>query len=284
MMSRSAPASSRTFGSSEEPASALYAGTVRHRRFEPLNHEFRYRLFMTYLDLNELPELFDGRWLWSARRPAPAWFRRADYLGDPGMPLDHAVRQRVREELGREPEGPIRMLTHLRFFGFVFNPVTFYFCFSRDGISLEAVVAEITNTPWNERHSYVLDAPSNQVGDGDYRFRFNKDFHVSPFLSMDYRYDWRVSLHPEGLTIHMENLQAEKPHLDATLTLRKRPFTGPHLARALAQHPFMTAKVFLAIYWQAFRLWRKRCPFFSHPHSSADLSTAPQVRASAQKD
>lgn len=128
--------------------SAVYEGTIRHRRREPTEHEFRYRIFMLYLDLAELPALFDGRWLWSARRPALAWFRRADYLGDPAVPLDAAVRDLVRERTGARPTGPIRLLTHLRYFGYAQNPVSFYYCFSADGSAVETIVAEVTNTPW----------------------------------------------------------------------------------------------------------------------------------------
>ena len=118
--------------------------------------EFRYPLFMAYLDLDELPELFDGRLLWSARRPAVAWFRRADYLGAPGTPLDEAVRELVLERTGIGLDGPIRLLTHLRYLGHCFNPVSFYYCYDPPGERVRAVVAHVTNTPWGERHAYVL--------------------------------------------------------------------------------------------------------------------------------
>ena len=136
--------------------SCLYLGSLRHRRHAPRPHAFRYRVFMTYLDLGELDEVFRGRWLWSTRRPALAWMRRADYLGDPAVPLDEAVRERVARETGERPRGPIRLLTHLRMLGACFNPVSFYYCFDQAGERVETIVAEITNTPWNERHAYVL--------------------------------------------------------------------------------------------------------------------------------
>jgi DUF1365 family protein len=137
-------------------ASCLYEGWVRHRRHAPHAHAFRYRIYMLYLDLDELDRVFAGRWLWSVNRRNLAQFRRSDYLGDPTIPLAEAVRARVREALGRAPTGPIRLLTHLRYFGHCFNPVSFYYCYAEDGTTLDTIVAEITNTPWKERHSYVL--------------------------------------------------------------------------------------------------------------------------------
>ena len=138
--------------------SCLYNGWVRHRRFAPRAHAFRYRLFMAYLDLTELDHVFRGRWFWSTRRPALAWFRRADYLGNPSVPLDQAVRDAVERDTGMRPRGPIRLLTHLRYFGHGFNPVSFYYCFDPADTRVETIVAEITNTPWAERHAYVLPA------------------------------------------------------------------------------------------------------------------------------
>ena len=136
--------------------SCIYRGWVRHRRRTPVEHAFSYRMAMLYLDLAELPEVLDGRLLWSARRPSLAWFRRADYLGDTARPLDHEVRDLVEQRTGARPVGPIRLLTHLRYFGYVMNPVSFYYCFDAAGERVETVVAEITNTPWKERHSYVI--------------------------------------------------------------------------------------------------------------------------------
>ena len=142
--------------------SALYIGRVRHRRFAPRRHAFEYGLYMAWLDLAELDRVLRGRWLWSARRPAPARFRRTDYLGDPCVPLDRAVRDRVEQETGVRPAGPIRVLTHLRYFGLCFNPVTFYYCYDPADTRVETIVAEITNTPWKERHSYVLTDERNE--------------------------------------------------------------------------------------------------------------------------
>ena len=136
--------------------SCVYEGTVRHRRSAPVHHAFQYSIFMMYLDLAELRVLFHKRWLWSARRPNVAWFSQDDHLGDPQVPLDHNVRDLVEAKTGHRPAGPIRLLTHLRYFGYGFNPVSFYFCFDSTDSLVETIVAEVTNTPWGEQHCYVL--------------------------------------------------------------------------------------------------------------------------------
>jgi DUF1365 family protein len=240
--------------------SCLYAGSLRHRRLQPRPHAFRYPLFMAYLDLAELDEAFRGRWLWSARGPALAWFNRADYLGDPQVPLEEAVRERVWRETGARATGPIRLLTHLRMFGHCFNPVSFYYCYDARGEQVQTVLAEITNTPWNERHTYVLSA-----GEGRMRFRFGKSFHVSPFMPMALQYDWRFSAPGRRLAVHMENYDAGGKIFDATLALRRREIGAASLAGALLRFPFMGARVLAAIYWQALRLWLRRVPYHSHP-------------------
>jgi DUF1365 family protein len=258
--------------------SALYFGRVQHRRFAPRAHSFRYGLFMAYLDLAELDRVFAGRWFWSTRRVALARFCRADYLGDPTLPLDESVRQRVAQVTGQRPTGPIRVLTHLRYFGHVFNPVSVYYVYDAADTRVETIVAEITNTPWKERHSYVLPQSADGARPEMHRHAFDKAFHVSPFMPMDQSYDWRFSTPCETLSVHMENFERGEKVFDATLALERQPITGTNLARALVQFPIMTIQVVTAIYWQALRLWLKRIPFHTHPSKRAP-NTAPAPSA-----
>jgi len=250
--------------------SALYTGRLRHRRFAPRPHAFEHRLYMAWLDLAELDQVFRGRWLWSARRPALAWFNRADYLGDAALPLDQAVRERVASETGIRLEGPVRLLTHLRTFGHCFNPVSLYYCYDATGERVEAIAAEITNTPWKERHTYVLPARDSASRGKTLRFRFGKTFHVSPFMPMDLEYDWRFTPPGQRLAVHMQNQRAGQALFDATLALERREISGANLAIALAAYPFATLQVVGAIYWQALRLWLKRIPFHVHPAKRAE--------------
>ena len=246
-------------------ASALYEGTVRHRRYGSVERQFTNELFMTYLDLDELPEVLDAARLWSARRPAPAWFRRADFLGDPDIPLADAARDLVQERMGARPAGPVRLLAHVRQLGHCFNPVSFLYCFARGGERLEAVVAEVTNTPWGERHSYVLRDDPEQAPGRVMREGFEKAMHVSPFMGMDHRYDIRLTDPGRQLVVHIESRRREDVTFDATLSLRRREITGPALDRALLRHPGMSLRVLGGIYAQALRLKLRGAPVFGHP-------------------
>jgi DUF1365 family protein len=243
--------------------SRIYKGWVEHRRLAPREHRFRYRMFMLYIDLAELPRLFDRTPGWSAKRPALAWFKRSDYLQPHAVPLDRAVRDLVAARTGVRPVGPIRLLTHLRYFGYCMNPVSFYYCFDAAGDSVQAIVAEITNTPWGERHQYVLDVDA--AAGGLKRFDFAKDFHVSPFMPMDMQYRWCFNLPSRRLFVNMQNFRGVARMFTATLNLREEAVTPLALLRTLGSFPFMTLRVIASIHWQALKLWVKRTPIYAHP-------------------
>jgi hypothetical protein len=233
--------------------SALYEGWVGHRRLRPVDHRFSYRVVMAYLDLEAVPDRVGPRWLWSARRPALVRFRAGDHLHA------DAVRELVAQRTGTRPDGPVRLLTNLRCFGHLFNPVSFYYCFGRDE-RLQAVVARVTNTPWGEQHDYVLPA-----GDGAIHERVDKAFHVSPFMAMDHEYELWLTAPAEELDVRIVSRQEGEVQFDAGLALRRRPLHARALARTLARQPVPTLAVVGRIYANAFRLKRKGAPYHPHP-------------------
>ena len=219
-----------------------------------------------FLDLKELPTLFDIHPLWSYQRWNVAFFRRKDHFGDPSVPLDAAVRDLIQTNLGNRPVGPIRLLTHLRYFGYCFNPASFYYCYDDSDIRVETIVVEIHNTPWGERHCYVFgDSQNEHPVDHWRRYRFNKNFHVSPFIDMDIQYDWRFRVPGDIIRVHMIDIEKHKKLFDATLMLKRQPISHKGLTRVLIKYPLMTMKVTTMIHFQALRLLLKNTPFFTHP-------------------
>lgn len=252
--------------SEAKKSSGVYVGHVRHRRFLPVENSFRYRVFMMYLDLDELPTLFDDYVGWSYERFNIASFHRRYFYGDASVPLKQAVLDKVEQETGRRPSGAVRMLTHLRYMGYCYNPVTFYYCYNKGAELPDSIATEITNTPWGERHTYVLDCQKHEgPGEGRYRWHFPKEFHVSPFMPMDIMYDWRFRAPDDHLNVHMQDIIKGDKYFDATLTLERREISQGMLMRALVQYPLMTTKVIAGIHWQALKLWAKGAPFHKHP-------------------
>ena len=238
-------------------ASCIYEGTIHHRRAQP-RREFRHRLALFYLDLDELPSLLGGRLV--VPRPGLLRFRRRDYLGPVSIPLGRAVRDEVQTQTGCRPDGPIRLLAQLRSFGHCFNPVSFYYCMDPGGEQVQAVLAEVTNTPWGERRAYVL--PS---GRGD----FAKALHVSPFMGMDQRYAARAGTPGERVSIHIESRRDDDRTFDATLALRRRELTRRSAARVTARYPFANIRVLALIYAHALGLKVAGVPVHRHPARGA---------------
>jgi len=242
--------------------SALYEGTIRHRRFAVRNNVFRHRIAMAYIDLDELPMLLSGR---LAARRGLVRFERGDYLGDPALPLRDEVRRVVAQRLGTAPAGPVRILTHLRSFGHCFNPVSFYYCFDADE-EVGAILAEVTNTPWGERHSYVLPRSGESsilTGHTD------KALHVSPFMGMKQRYEWRAPAPGETLSIHIASAQAAEHSFDATLELRRRELSRRSLADVTVRYPAPTLTMLALIYGHALKLRLGGVRPYPHPRAAA---------------
>lgn len=227
-----------------------------------------------YLDLDELPNLFKAIKCWSYLRRNLAWFKREDYYGNPRHSLKNEISELVRNTTGHAPRGNICMLTNMRYFGHCFNPVTFYYCFEANGKTLQAIVTHITNTPWGENYAYVHDFKLEEINkninsDGLSVFKLTKEFHVSPFMDMDMRYDWAFKLEKNQLLIHMKNLKNEQQVFNANLILERSEISEKALNYLLIEYPFMTIKVVVAIYWNALCLWLKGVPFYPHPKTEA---------------
>jgi len=277
--------------------SCLYVGQVKHRRFSPKRHDFSYKLFYTCIDLDEMDNVFDDHRLWSVDRANVASFRTRDHLKafsrergyDDTVPLAERVRDYLELSTGERYRGQIRLLTHFSYFGFRFNPVSFYYCYADDNETLKTIIAEVNNTPWGEQHCYLIPAPDDRVSDiktSHVRYFTRKEFHVSPFMPMDIDYDWRFSAPDDELFVHMENHREGEKLFDATLRLEQQELTARNLNTALLRFPFMTLKVVAAIYFQALLLLIKRIPVFDHPvdgrpdNNYPDQDTAESVKTS----
>ncbi|MBH98170.1 MAG: chromosome partitioning protein ParA [Rhodospirillaceae bacterium] len=252
--------------------SCIFEGQVKHSRTTPVKHDFKYQLFMMFLDLAELKDVFDGRLFWSVGGLGIAQFRRKDHFGDPEQPLHESVRDLVEKNTGQRPKGPIRLLTQLSYFGYGFSPVCFYYCFDSSGTTVQTIIVEVNNTPWGEQHCYVLTDPSEVKKNSIKCFELSKEFHVSPFMEMGLVYKWTFSDPSKILFIHMENFKNENKLFEATLRLKRTEINGRSLCRLLIVYPLITVRLVVGIYWQALRLWLKKCPVYAHPAKSKNMT------------
>ena len=237
-------------------ASCIYEGTIRHHRREP-RRSFEHPLALFYVDLDELPRLLGGRLI--SRRPGALRFRRSDYLGPESVALEQAVRDQAEAAIGVRPAGPIRLLTQLRSFGHCFNPVSFYYCFDGAGEQVQAVIAEVTNTPWGERHAYVI--PGREA-------ELDKRLHVSPFLAMDQQYKFRAGLPDGGLDVHVESRRGGAVTFGATLALRRTELSERSAARLARRYPLASARVLALIYAHAVGLKLAGARVYRHPEAA----------------
>jgi len=245
--------------------SCLYRGWVGHRRLVPVNNEFRNNLFFVYLDLAELDTVFKDCLLWSVEKPNWATFRRSDHIKPGKGCLDTAVRDVVESQLGWRPAGPVRMLTHLRYLGYCFNPISIYYCYGSDGKTLQAIMPEVHNTPWGEEYLRALDL-SKSRREGDWHvFDLEKEFHVSPFMPMEIDYQWRFIEPTENLAVKMESRRQGEQLFWAQLELERLAMSTGNMSLMLFKWPIMTARVIAAIYWQALKLVIKGIRFCPHP-------------------
>lgn len=257
------------------PAPGIYSGTLRHRRFAPRRHAFTYTVFLAWLDIDRIPETM-AQTRWSGyNRFHWASFEERDHFGDARLRLRQRVEADARERGITLPDGPIYLLTHLRYLGYCFNPISLYYCYDRAG-RVQTVLAEVNST-FGESRNYWLSTGNRQPSSNALRYRCPKSMHVSPFLGMQMDYEFVLTEPGEGLVAHMNTSEAgASPIFDATLTLRHEPWTPRNVLRALLRHPWMTAKVILAIHWQALRLWLKRVPVYTHP--ARVPATAPEAQ------
>jgi DUF1365 family protein len=246
------------------PEAAIYAGKVRHRRYRPVQHEFAYNLFMAFVDIDTIPALMRqsavssyNRWNWAS-------FHEKDHLGDPSLPLRERLRRDAAAQGADFPDGPVFLLTHLRYLGYCFNPISLYYCYGKSG-ELGTILAEVNST-FGEHRNYWL-GDHNRLESGPLRFHSAKSMHVSPFMDLKLDYDFTFTEPSRTLVAHMNTLDGGGSFFDATLTLERQPWTSANLALALARQPFMTAKVIAAIHWEALRLWIKGAPVYQHPTS-----------------
>jgi len=240
--------------------STICTGHVRHRRFRTAENSFRYRVFMVFVDVEQPESLFNFGFLWYVRR-ALVQFKRSDYLPGKALLADE-VRSTVEGELGWRPNGRIFALTNPRIFGYLINPITLFYCYSSEGDRLQAIVLEVTNTPWKESTRYVLECDLTSEAQ---RINFDKTMHVSPFLPMDMSYSLRTKLPDDRIAVHLQTLQGQELVLDATLALKPQVPSRRLQCKVLFLYPWMTLAVFLRIHWQAFKLFCKKVPFVAHP-------------------
>ncbi|NQY42903.1 MAG: DUF1365 domain-containing protein [Legionellales bacterium] len=242
--------------------SCIYEGIVTHTRFFPRKHFFKYRLFMMFVNINNLEEKIDKYLFWSSNKFNLAYFKRSDHMGDATEALAISVKKFIQDGAKQKFDGDIYLLTHFRYFGYCFNPVSFYFCTENNLIKF--VIMEVNNTPWGEQHCYLLEIPMGENLNG-YKFRFNKKMHVSPFMEMKMDYVLSCKKYQDMLNITINNIENNKTIFIAKMGLKKKAINRKNMFLILMKYPIMTYKVIFGIHYQALKLWFKRVKVVYHP-------------------
>ncbi|MCA9099563.1 MAG: DUF1365 domain-containing protein [Planctomycetales bacterium] len=259
--------------------SCIYEGYITHQRYGPIKHRFAYRIYLGYLDLAELPQIVGSDRLISDRRFAATSFDATDMGWGQGDDLLGQVRRFLSNSAHIEFDGPVRLLSPFRHFGYYFSPLNLYFCYQVDGRTLQTIVVEVNNTPWGERHWYVLDDVEFATAQTIMQSEHAKQFHVSPFMPMGLQYRWRVSAPNESLSVGIDCLDGAKRLFSARMSLRRRPLDRPCLRRLSWRYPLASGRTTAAIYFQALQLWLRRCPFYPHPRNARTQNTRPTETA-----
>ena len=257
--------------------SCIYEGVVTHRRHEPVVHQFQYRLFMVYLDLGELPQFVGPGGLIACSRYASRSFLRSDHLFNNFQSLETEVREIVLQQSGTVPKGPIRLLTQLRYFGTHFSPLNLFYVYDEQDEHVQYIVAEVSNTPWQERHCYVLWEGNRNYKPSELHFSHPKQFHVSPFMEMDLEYRWQLTSPGTHLSVQLENLNDSRQLFSAHMELKRRVLDSKQLRRMTFRYPLMSLQIIAAIYYQALKLWWKKCPVYRHPKKQNNPATPAAV-------
>lgn len=244
---------------------AVCGGTVLHRRLRPTVHEFSYPLSYVWLDPDDPGSLCDLHPMWSARRMAPARFRRSDYGTAAHGSLADGARRDLAAVLGRAPLGEVRLLTQIRRWGWLFNPISVFVVWDADPDRPAGAILEVTNTPWKERHRYPA-ALTEPDDDGWMTAAVDKQLHVSPFLDESFRYDVRLRGSDDAVELELDVVGPDdRPTVLTAMSLERRPATRARLTESLRHNPVPTHRVSAGIHTQALRLWRKGVPFVAHP-------------------
>ena len=241
---------------------AIYQGVIIHQRSSPKKHSFTYKTNMLYLDLDKIKEAFSDNFFWSYNKPNFASFYRSDFYGDKNKTIKKSIQTLLLKKINLNHKGKIFLLTTIRFFGYSFNPVSFYYCFDETK-KIQAIVTHITNTPWKEKYAYVHDCRNNSSMSKI--FKFEKNFHISPFMPMDINYNWVFTSPKDFLYVSMDNLLKNKLIFNATLKMTKRAWSAYALNKILFLSIPMSIKAIILIYFNALILFIKKVKFYPHP-------------------